>query len=179
MSCGRRPPWPHYRDCPYCGELVRMPVWWRVARVGLVVALILLMGVLFRLSSPDFEEAREVLRALPTVKRFLLVSGVAVLLMPHEGSDVIVTSRVALHMWQLRSLAGDVFIGASLFFGSLCFAFASTFGVGLYLLFALVAVGLLALPCFYRLHPWRVGFALLLFLGVFVPLHRQCAALGL
>ena len=173
VSCGRLPPWPHYRECPYCGEQVRMPVWWSCGRVALVLALAVLAGALFLLSRPDFSEAREALGILPVVKRFLLVAGGAVLLMPCPDGDVIVTSHRELQVWQVKSLVGCVFIGGALYFSGLCFAFAVTSGVWSRLLAALIAGGLLALPYFYRLPWWRVGFVVAVLGAVFLQLHNQ------
>ena len=131
------------------------------------------MGALFLLSRPDFSEAWEAWGNLSVVKAFLLAAGGAVLLMPAPDDDVTVTSRTELWVWQMKSFLGCIFIALSLCFSGLCFAFARTSGVGSYLLAALIAVGVLALPYFYRLPLWRVVFAVAAFGFLFLQLHNQ------
>ena len=171
VSCGRRPPWPHHAVCPYCGEQVRMPVWWTVGRVVVpVVCAVSIAGVLF-LTRPDWVEARETVGYLSTAKAFLLAAVVVVLCAPCSDSDLIASSRAEILIPQVKALAGCLLVGVAALVVNAGMAFARTVGWGAYLLYAATTLCICVAPFFYRLPPWRVAVAVLLLVCVLFPLH--------
>jgi len=171
VSCDRSLPWPHHKVCPYCDEQVRMPMWWYVARVVVPVVCAFSVAGLFPLTSPDWAEAQDVAMRLPMAKSFLFAVTVIVLFAPCRDSDLIASTRAELIIPQIKTLAGCLLIGVSLFAVNFCMAFARFIGWEGYLLYTVATACVCASPFFYRLPPARVVLAVLLLGVIFMPLH--------
>ena len=173
VSCGRAPSWPHYSVCPYCGERVRMPAWWRIMRVGVPLVCVVAVVGLIPLTLPDLAEARDTVAPLQKTKAFLLAAVLVILLMPCRDSDLIVSSRAEIIRAQLKTLAGCLFVGTFAFAANFCMAFARIAGWGTYLLYTVATLCVCALPFLYRLPLGRVIAAVFLLVYILLPLHTR------
>jgi len=165
-------PWPHHKVCPYCDEQVRMPVWWRVARVVVPIVCVLSVAGLFPLTSPDWAEAQGVAAHLSITKSFLFAVTVVVLLAPCRDSDLITSSRAEIIIPQIKTFAGCLWVGAVAFAANFCMAFARFIGWEGYVLYAVATACVCVSPFFYRLPLGRVILAVLLIMVIFWPIYR-------
>jgi len=148
-----------------------MPMGWRIARVVVPLVCVLASVGVFPLTHPHWAEAQDFIQHLSATKSFLLASAMIVLLTPCRDSDLIVGSRTGILIPQLKTFAGNLFVGVSVAVVNFCMAFARVAEWDAYLLYAIVMVCACALPFFYRLPLWRVIGAVALVMGALIPFH--------
>ena len=160
VSCGRRNR-RHDRTCPYCGESVWRPLWWRVVS-GAVLALIpLLVLALSELTRPDLAAFSRFAGNVPSLTGFLFAFGVGVLFLPADDHDLVVTSLASLRHRQAEALLGGWLAGISAATCLVCLLFGEGGGWLAWLAVAGVSACVVALPFFYRV-PWRALAAVML-----------------
>ena len=161
MSCGRRPG-RYYRLCPYCGEAVWHPRWYRIGRnVTLALPPVLATFLILHVHL-GWRMGVDVLRRMGPVSGFMAAAGIGLLLLPPADDGVIVGSGRELARRRAGMVLGGCLTG---FYAAVCgssWAFARENAWMACLSAILLAVCVCAAAVFAR-EPWRyvAGAALL------------------
>jgi hypothetical protein len=153
VSCGRRAG-RRDRVCPYCGEEVWRPRWWRAGRWCALLLPPVLLACLAGAVRPDWATAaRRILDASPLCV-FLFAAGVGLLLLPAEDGDLVAGSSAELRRRQAQALLGGWAMALYAVAGAMALAGSPEWGSGVCLLAAGLFASAAATPFFIRV-PWR------------------------
>jgi len=154
VSCGRCPG-RSYRQCPYCGEQVWHPLWYRLGK-GVVVFLPPLLSALLILPvcGPEWRSSLRALCQLHAVSGFMVATGVGVLILPPAMDGVIVSSRRELMLIQAEKVFVDCLMGVYAAICGCAWAWARENALAASPLILLQAVCVYFMPVFVR-GSWR------------------------
>lgn len=157
VACDRRT---GRRDayCPYCGERVRRSLWWQAARWSALFLPPVLLICMVALAGRGWIGMAVRRVAGQPVNAFLLAAGVALLLLPVEDGDLVVSSAGELRRRQFLALLGGWAMGSYALAGAAICA-ASPAHVPLIILAGGLALSAAAMPFFLRIgwHCWAAS----------------------
>ena len=172
MSCGR---WSgrHVRVCPYCGEQVWHPRWWRAGQWGMILLPPALLAGLAFLTRPDWGAFARMARTTHPAVGFLFAAGLGLLLLPVPDRDLVASSRSELCRWQVRAMIGGWLMAGYAGAGTFCVRCGHPGGWA-----CLLAVGIglcvASAPFFFRI-PWRSLVAVALLAAMIAESIREYA----
>ncbi|HNX33712.1 MAG TPA: zinc ribbon domain-containing protein [Kiritimatiellia bacterium] len=153
VSCGRKAG-RYARVCPYCGEQVWHPRWFRVGQGGVALLPPALLASLVFQTRPDWSELGRIAQTAHPVCGFLFAAAIGVLLLPVPDGDLVASTRSELRHWQLGAILGGWLMGAYAAAGMCCLRFGRGDGPGMWLSACGLGVCIASMPLFFRI-PWR------------------------
>ena len=110
VSCGRHAD-SRDRLCPFCGELVWRPRWWRTGWWGTILLPPAFLACLTSLTRPDLSAAFHQFLDAPPAYVFPFAVGIGLLLLPAEDARVVVSSSSELRWRQTQTFFGGWVMG--------------------------------------------------------------------
>ena len=136
--------------CPYCGEQVWRPQWWRACRWSALLLPPILLVCLAVLARPDWLAAIRRLRDVSPVCALLFAIGVGLLLLPPKDDGRLLNSSAELCRHQTHALLGGWAIGLYAIAGTV--AATAQPSPAIFLLAGGLALTAFAMPAFLRIH---------------------------